>query len=80
MSKTQCNAQDSITAYKKLTDVDEVKIVLATSCSGAMLGDAPLAEKDGVVLFSGLATNPDIANAGGYGFRTAMSEAQELTK
>ncbi len=28
-----------------------------------MLGAAPLAEADGVVLFSGLATNPDIANA-----------------
>ena len=73
---SKCNAQDSITAYKKLTDVDEVKIILGTSCSGAMLGAAPLAEKDGVVLFSGLATNPDIANAGDYIFRTAMSDAQ----
>ena len=73
---SKCNAQDSITAYKKLTDVDEVKIILGTSCSGAMLGAAPLAEKDGVVLFSGLATNPDIANAGDYIFRTSMSDAQ----
>ena len=31
--------------------------------SGAMLSVAPLAEEDGVVLFSGLASNPDIANA-----------------
>ena len=60
--------------------MDEVKIILATSCSGVMLGDAPLAEKDGVVLFSGLATNPDIANAGDYSFRTAMSDAQALTR
>ena len=73
---SKCNAQDSITAYNKLTDVDEVKIILGTSCSGAMLGAAPLAEEDGVVLFSGLATNPDIANAGDYIFRTAMSDAQ----
>ena len=29
-----------------------------------------------VILFSGLATNPDIANAGDYIFRTAMSDAQ----
>ena len=69
---SKCNAQDSITAYNKLTDVDGVKIILGTSCSGAMLGAAPLAEADGVVLFSGLATNPDIANAGDYIFRTAM--------
>ncbi len=73
---SKCNAQDSITAYNKLTDVDGVKIILGTSCSGAMLGAAPLAEEDGVVLFSGLATNPDIATAGDYIFRTAMSDAQ----
>ena len=72
----KCNAQDSITAYQKLTDVDGVKIILGTSCSGAMLGAAPLAEEDGVIMFSGLATNPDIANAGDYIFRTSMSDAQ----
>jgi branched-chain amino acid transport system substrate-binding protein len=73
---SKCNAQDAITAYNKLTDVDGVKIILGTSCSGAMLGAAPLAEEDGVVLFSGLATNPDIANAGDYIFRTSMSDLQ----
>ena len=65
---SKCNAQDAITAYRKLTSVDGVKIILGTSCSGAMLGAAPLAEADGVVMFSGLATNPDIANAGDYIF------------
>ena len=73
---SKCNAQDSITAYRKLTDVDGVKIILGTSCSGAMLGAAPLANEDGVVLFSGVATSPDIANAGDYNFRTAMNDAQ----
>ncbi len=73
---SKCSAQDSITAYNKLTDVDGIKIILGTSCSGAMLGAAPLAEKDGVILFSGLATNPDIAEAGDYIFRTSMSDAQ----
>ena len=37
---SKCNAQDAITAYNKLTDVDGVKIILGTSCSGAMLGAA----------------------------------------
>ena len=73
---SKCNAQDAITAYNKLTDVDGVKSILGTSCSGAMLGAAPLAEKEGVILFSGLATNPDIAEAGDYIFRTSMSDAQ----
>ena len=73
---SKCGAQDAITAYNKLTDVDGVKIILGTSCSGAMLGAAPLAEEDGTILFSGLATNPDIATAGDYIFRTSMSDAQ----
>ena len=73
---SKCNPQDAIAAYNKLTDVDGVKIILGTSCSGAMFGVAPLAESDGVVLFSALATNPDIAAAGDYIFRTAMDDTQ----
>ena len=71
---SKCNARDSITAYTKLTSVDGVKIILGTSCSGAMLGAAPLAEKDGTIMFSGLATNPLIADAGDYIFRTAIND------
>ena len=73
---SKCNAQDAINAYNKLTDVDGIKIILGTSCSGAMLGVAPLAEADGVILFSGLASNPDIANAGDYIFRTQISDIE----
>ena len=77
MSKTPGdNAQDAIAAFHKLTDVDGLKIILGTSCSGAMLGAAPLAEAAGVILFSGLASSPDIANAGDYIFRTQMSDIQ----
>ena len=73
---SKCGAQDAIAAYNKLTDVDGVKIILGTSCSSAMLGAAPLAEADGVILFSGLASNPDIAKAGDYIFRTQISDTQ----
>ena len=73
---SKCGAQDAIAAYNKLTDVDGVKIILGTSCSSAMLGAAPLAEADGIILFSGLASNPDIANAGDYIFRTQISDIQ----
>ena len=73
---SKCGAQDAITAYNKLTDVDGVKVILGTSCSGAMLGAAPLAEADGVVLFSASATSPDIEDAGDYIFRTAINDAK----
>ena len=71
---SKCGAESAITAYNKLTDVDGVKIILGTSCSGAMLGAAPLAEADGVVMLSASATNPDIAEAGDYIFRTAIND------
>ena len=70
----KCNARDSIAAYTKLTTVNGVKIILGTSCSGAMLGAAPLAELDGVIMFSSGATNPVIADSGDYIFRTAIND------
>ena len=73
---SQCSAQGAVAAYRKLTSVDGIRIILGTSCSGAMLGAAPLAEADGVVLFSGLASNPDIARAGDYIFRTQISDVE----
>ena len=73
---SKCSALDAITAYQKLTNVDEMKIILGTSCSGAMLGVAPLAEDHGVILFSGLASNSDIAEAGDYIFRTQISDIE----
>ena len=73
---SKCTAQDAITAYNKLTDVEGVKIILGPTCSSSMLGAAPLAEKDGVVLFSASATSPDIASAGDYIFRTAINDLQ----
>ena len=71
---SKCAAQDAITAYNKLTDVDGVRIILGATCSSAMLGAAPLAERDGVVLLSASATSPDIASAGDYIFRTAIND------
>jgi branched-chain amino acid transport system substrate-binding protein len=73
---SQCSAQGAVAAYRKLTGVDGIRIILGTSCSGAMLGATPLAEADGVVLFSGLASNPDIADAGDYIFRTQISDVE----
>lgn len=61
---SKCNAEDAIVAYNKLTDVEGVKIILGPTCSGSMLGVAPFAEKEGVILFSASTTNPDIAFAG----------------
>ena len=70
---SKCTANDAIVAFRRLVDVEDVKIVLGTTCSGGTLGVAPLAEKEGIVLFSSSATSPDITNAGDYIFRTALN-------
>lgn len=76
---SKCTANDAITAYRRLTDVEGVKIILGATCSSATLGVAPLAEKDGVVLLSPSSTSPDITLAGDYIFRTAINTLQTGT-
>lgn len=70
---SKCTSADAIVAYQRLTDVEGVKIILGATCSGATLGVAPLAEQEGVVLFSASSTSPDISDAGDYIFRTAIN-------
>ena len=70
---SKCTSADAIIAYQRLTDVEGVKIILGATCSGATLGVAPLAEQEGVVLFSASSTSPDISDAGDYIFRTAIN-------
>lgn len=69
-------ANDAITAYQRLTDVEGVKIILGATCSGGTLGVAPLAERDSVGLLSPSSTSPDITLAGDYIFRTAINSLQ----
>ena len=73
---SKCTANDAITAYRRLTDVDGVKIILGATCSSGTLGVAPLAEKDGVILLSPSSTSPDITQSGDYIFRTAINSLQ----
>lgn len=70
---SKCTANDAITAYRRLTEVEGIKIILGATCSSGTLGVAPLAEKDRVILLSPASTSPDITTAGDYIFRTALN-------
>lgn len=70
---SKCTANDAITAYRRLTEVEGIKIILGATCSSATLGVAPLAEKDRVILLSPSSTSPDITTAGDYIFRTVLN-------
>ena len=73
---SKCTSNDAIAAYQRLTDVERIKIIVGATCSGATLGAAPLAERDGVILFTPTSTSPDITHAGDYIFRTALNSQQ----
>lgn len=71
----KCTGKDATTAFQKLTQIDGVKVVIGGSCSGETLPMATMAEKGRVILFTPLATNPDITYAGDLVFRNAPSDA-----
>ena len=73
---SKCNHYDAVTAYEKLTGEAGVNVILGPTCSGALLGAAPLAEEDGVVILSAAASNPKVAHAGDYIFRTSLNDNQ----
>jgi len=70
----KCNGKDAATVAQKLVNVDKVKVIVGWSCSGAVLGAAPVTEKARVIILDGYASNPDITYAGDYVFRTSYSD------
>lgn len=72
----KCTGKDGAQAAQKLINVDKVKIMLV-GCSMEVLGIAPITEKREVIVFSTLATNPDIKNSGDFVFRSTPSDSSQ---
>ena len=73
---SKCTANDAITAYRRLTEVEGIEIILGATCSSGTLGVVPLVEKDHVILLSPPSTSLDITTAGDYIFRIAINFLQ----
>lgn len=71
---SKCTPQDGTTAAQKLVEVDKVKFIIGTGCSGETLAAAEITEPAGVLLFSAAASSPDVTNAGDFVFRTYPSD------
>ena len=69
-----CTGAAGANAISKLINTDKVVAVLGSICSGATLGEAPIAEAAKVPQLSFCATNPTISNAGDYIFRDVPSD------
>ncbi len=64
----QCDPKRAVSAFHKLVNVDNVRIILGPSCSSAALAVAPLAAKHKVLLFP-FAEADSLSHAGEYIFR-----------
>lgn len=70
----KCNPKDGLSAAQKLINLDKVKVIISSSCSGELLGFTGLAEQSKVLVLASLASNPKITDAGDYIFRNDPSD------
>ena len=75
----RCDPKTAVAAYKKLVEVNKVKIILGPACSSATLAVAPLAQKDGVILLS-FSEADSISDAGDNIFRLWVPNGRQGRK
>lgn len=68
-----CDPKETVTALRKLINIDKVKIVVV-GCSGATMSAAPIAEENKVILLTPMASAGQISQAGDFVFRTCISD------
>ncbi|MFH0906375.1 MAG: ABC transporter substrate-binding protein [archaeon] len=76
----KCNGKDSVTAIRKLIDVDKINIVIGGMCSGETIASAPIAEENKVILFSPASGAQEITYLGDYIFRNMPSDSSSANK
>jgi len=71
----QSSPQQTVSAFRKLTTLDKVPVIIGAMTSSSALAVAPIAERSRVVLVSPSASAPALSNAGDYIFRNELSDA-----
>lgn len=73
----QLEPKNGVAAFNKLVSLNKVPVVIQAAGSNVMLAQAPIAERQKVVLISPTCTNPKITYAGDYVFRIAPSDTYQ---
>jgi len=69
-----CDPKLAVTAFKKLTELDKVSVILGPLCGSSQEAVAPLAKEKGVVLLLPAAASEALSStSGGYAFNTQYS-------
>lgn len=74
----RCSGRDAVNAFKKLSQINKVKVVIGGICSSETLAIAPLADKNKVIVFSPMSGSHEITHAGDYVFRNAPSNTDAV--
>lgn len=73
----QCKGEPGATAAQKLINIDKVKFILGGFCSMEILGGAPVAEANKVIMLSSGASSPKVTDAGDFIFRNYPSDSSQ---
>jgi len=71
---TKTEPATGVTVFNKLTQIDNVNIVIGALASSVTLAICPIAEKNHIILITPGSSSPDISNAGDYIFRMYPSD------
>jgi len=69
--------KSGVSAMEKLININKVPVVLGGMASSIALAEAPIANRNLVVLMCTFASSPEITNAGDYVFRIMPSDAYQ---
>ncbi len=70
---TQSEAVEAVSAVKKLTEIDNVNIILGPVRSSNILAVAPLTEAKKVIMLTSIGSSIEITDAGDYVFRNRIT-------
>src|SRR3989344_1235965 len=73
----KCTGEGGASATQKLVNVDGVKIIIGSACSGATLAAVPVAEAGQVALFSPAASSPDLTGKSRFFSRDYPSDSSQ---
>jgi len=73
----KCKGEGGVTAIQKLINIDKVSIILGGACSSETLAAVPIAEQNKVLLFSAMASSPDLTGKSQYFVRNYPSDATQ---
>jgi len=72
-----CLPADAVSAAQKLVNIDKVKAIIGSMCTGSTMAIAPIAEQNKVIVMVPTATGKSVTDAGQYVFRTIASDADK---